>query len=315
MSRAGALAAAGVLAALASRPAHAWELVLDAPASCATGDALRAKIDAQRTAQDPAVVLAVGIQGAARAWRAWVDVEEGGVAQGRRDIAGASCAEVVAAAALIGAMALDRAGESAPAALPSSQPASQPAAEVATLGGREVVMRPARPEPERVGPSPLDVTARVAIGVDAYGLPGPSPSGRLEVAAGRARTRIAFGLAWSMSTEDVDDDGIGVALGMVRFDMRVRLRVWRGLTVGAGVEIGRLSGHAIGIGDRSDRATAWWAALAELGYAIPIHPSADVVLTAEVAKPLKENVFLVDDEPRFRSGTTLRGYAGVAIRF
>lgn len=303
-----AAAAALAAAVLAGSPAHAWELVLDAPASCATGDVLRAKIDAQRTAADPPVVLAVGIEGAARKWRAWVDVNEQGVSQGRRDIAGASCGEVVAAAALIGAMALDRAVEALPVAAPESQPATRPVREP----------RPTTddgPAIEVVRPPPLDVNLRATIGLDAFGLPAPSPSGRVEVDAGRQLLRVAFGVAWSMQTEDVDEDGIGVALGMTRFDVRMRARLWRGLAVAAGAELGRLSGHAIGIGDRSDRATAWWAALAEVGYAFAIHRKTDLVVTAEVAKPLKENVFLVDDEPRFRSGTTLRGYAGVAVHF
>lgn len=307
-------AAAGIawITVALARPAGAWELALDASAACTTPEALRARVDAQRTGADPPLALAITIEGVADAWRAGVDVREADVAQGRREVAGTSCDEVVAAAALIAAMALDRAGgPAAPIA-----PAPAPSDAVTTFGGEPLVLRQPRAEPvEPARPRAFDFAVRLAAGVDVFGLPGPSPGARIEVDAGRGRARVAFGAAWNAEVEDTDADGKGLALGMTRFDARARVRLGAGLAIGVGGELGRISGRGIGVDTALDRATAWWAVLGDASWTIALADELELMLSIEMVKPLNTLVFSVDGVERFRPGLTLRGYGGVGFLF
>jgi hypothetical protein len=311
-SRRAAIAAVAIatLVGLAG-PAHAWTLAYEAPAGCEEGEAFRARAEAQRARPDAPSEASVRVQASEAGGRWHVRLEIGlgtDAAPGARELEGTTCREVTDAAALIVAFSLDGAPVAAvPAAVPAP-PTPRP------------VMPPAAdPQPSELvdaAPSPpVWMALAVAGGLDHGMLPAVAPGLRGGLTIGWRRASLALGLATWAHVEDLDARGAGMAATAWQAQVAARVRLWRGLEAGAGLEIGQLDAVAVGVDSLIPRTVGWQGAGGSLAWRQPLWGDLDFTLETEGLWPFVRPSFQVDGETRFVPGLCVRVWTGLAWRF
>jgi hypothetical protein len=93
-----------------------------------------------------------------------------------------------------------------------------------------------------------------------------------------------------------------------------RLRVARRLEVGAQFEIGELSARGRGVDTILADTGAWQAIGATARIGLWRWRRLEVAADVELLVPIGTTTFVVDGEPRYRTGTTIRGFVGAVWR-
>ena len=294
---------AAVIALLiaAPRAAHAWTLDYDVAGECADAEAFRARVETQRLRNgdvDVRVRVSVALLADAR-WAARVEL--GATGASARELAGASCAEVHDAAILIVAQLLD--GASRPIVVAAATPRS-----ISRVPGVDESVRPRPPDP------PVTIRAGGGFGADARGLAAPSAGARLALDAGWQRAVLALGATRWLSVTEVDDEGQGLSMSAWQVHAAARFRIAQRIEVGAQFEIGELSARGRGVAVVLTDTGAWQAIGPVTRIGLWRWRRLEVTADVELLFPIGTTTFLVDGEPRYRTGTTFRGFVGAVWR-
>lgn len=257
-------------------PAVAGELAWSAPAECPAADKVRAdaeRLSGHRLEEAPIAARAAAWRDAGGTWR--LDLEIAG-AEGQvraRRVAGASCAEVAEAAALIVAMALEaRAATPLPAPVPASTPPPISRARA-----------PAPPSDETA--SSVRWSTAAVTGIDATALPRPAYglgiAGALEMGANRVELRATAWLPRSVLVSPAPVIDVMLLAGAARYCRRLVA------FAGSMGEVGACAGLELGVLRAASAdplwtkvGLAWWAA-PEVGLAAAFRPVRWMALAIE----------------------------------
>jgi hypothetical protein len=290
-----------LIAAAVAAPsvAHAWTLDYDVAPDCADAEAFRARVETQRLHTgdvDVRVhVTVIALDGTR--WSARVEIGP----TGARELAGASCSEVHDAAILIVAQLLD--GATRPVIVPAVAPRA-----MTPVPGVDDASPPRPPDP------PVTIRVGGGFGADARGMASPSAGARLTLDAGWQRAVLAFGATRWLEVTDLDAEGQGLSMSSWQVHAAARLRVARRLEVGAQFEIGELSARGRGVDTILADTGAWQAIGATARIGLWRWRRLEVAADVELLVPIGTTTFVVDGEPRYRTGTTIRGFVGAVWR-
>ena len=314
------LLVAGGLAVSAAAPAHAAQLTLDAPPSCADPATLAqevAELIGRPLAEIPDVDFRIRIAATSPPkWRLHLETVDAQGSSGRaasvrgtREIDGASCAELAEAASVAIAVSV-RTMEAADSAPP------RPATVTSTLPGSPPVATVIASSP----PNPAWGTS-VALGLvtDTGALPSTSPGIALEGELQRGRLRLVLLGSWFTSQDTTGTGGAGgtfqLAVGGGLACFAPRRGRWTALACGGG-ELGRLAGT--GLVARPETGTLFWRAVrADIGATAGLGANTAILLRAGIVRPLARPDFVLDQhELVYRPGAVaLRLTVGVELAF
>jgi hypothetical protein len=253
----------------------------NAPGECPGLDALKAEV--RRVAgqvpppSEPLSADATVRRGSGTSWQLTLTTRAGARA-GERRLAGADCAELMHAAALVMALMIN------PQASIVPEPPSPPPPEAP----------PPPPIPERR----FAVGADVVVGSGALPEIAPGIGLRFAAAAGALSAELRASIWASRSTESPSAPGTGgsfnLADGAIAGCARARRdrRLAPGVCVGASVV--RLHGTGYGVTDPDDAAAWWTVAFAEANLRIRLTPGNAVRLAAQGLVPLGRPNFALD---------------------
>jgi hypothetical protein len=243
---------------------------------------------------------------------------------GRRELTGASCAEVVEQGAVAIAMAAQSKADelAAPEAQPAAITAESSQPTVVTPSGKIRADEPNNaPAAETTKRSHTRFAMALGAAADAGTLPATSPGLELDAALDVAVLRLqALGAIYLPQSRELSSERGGrfsLALAGALACLRWRLESWALLGCG-GFELGRLSGEGEGsdVGYRRLGASLWAAGRAEVGALAPISQRFALVLRGGVALPLARRPFVLDgrDVVHRPSGLAGRAFLGVQVQ-
>jgi hypothetical protein len=238
----------------------------------------------------------VTVAGADARWSARVELGP----TGARELAGASCAEVHDAAILVVAQLLD--GAARPVVAPTLPRA------MSRVPGVDDALRPRPPDP------PVTIRIGGGFGADARGLASPTGGARIVLDGGWQRAVLALGATRWLEISDIDASGQGLSMSAWQVHAAARYRVSRPIEVGAQLEIGELSARGRGVDTVLADTGAWQAIGPVTRIGLYRWRRLEVTADLEVLFPIGTTTFIVDGVPRYRTGTTIRGFVGVAWR-
>lgn len=288
-----------------ARPALAWngpdpDVRWTAPAACPDRDAaltaLRRAASSVATLPPAWSAEAVVVARSDRRWAAHLTLREGDRVLGERDLVERDCRRLVDVAAVVMALSLQESAEH-PAAPP---PTPVPPRPLTPADDRE---RPPVFTPAPVAPPPPRAQwrpwVRVAAGLDATTLPGPSVG--LAVSGGARLGRFVVGVelsAWAPRDTARDAGQSAVAtVDALTASVRAGVRIpwsWGALDLTAGPLVGRVYGRAVGIASPLDNEALWVAAQAAATLCVRVAPSFAVCAEPQGTVTVREPVFQVE---------------------
>jgi hypothetical protein len=289
--------------------ARAAELTVTASAACSPKASIEAQVERlteRSLAQVDGVDFELRIERvAAEDWRLTLRMlsRDGTRRPRRRELAGASCADVTAAAAVAIAMAIegrdDAAEDETPVRLPqiAHDGAAQPNAtrsETRTPASIEGTLAPAATSEQAAWR--FAVAAGGALDVGA--LPALAAGGELELSASSRVLRIAaFGTLFAAQETRVASSGHG---GEFRFALGGALlcaqpRFGRVFVLGCtGFELGRLAAEGRGVNAPDLRGAGWYAVRLEAGPGVELGAGFALLARAGIALPLARPEFVLN---------------------
>lgn len=212
-----------------------------------------------------------------------------------RQLAGASCDEVTAAAAVALAMIVSSSEPSGATALTDEPPAPEPA--VAPLPAMSPAAPPRSKPPRTSAPSRLGLAGALAATGDVGALPDPAAG--VEVAASLDFDRFRLtGLATLIAGSHIDDNEQGADFQLVAGAILGCARRLTGPTVAAlciGAEVGELSGEGAGVRNPRSGASLWWAPRLDLGLSLSLVESWSIFARAGATLPRIRPDFVLGD--------------------
>ncbi|HKE17258.1 MAG TPA: hypothetical protein VKB80_20430 [Kofleriaceae bacterium] len=324
-----ALAAAPAGPAAAQEPAVRLDLAWEAPsaAGCPAAAALRAWID------DAAGAPALGraeVRASRRGERWLARVRVAGT---DRQLVGATCREVAAAAAVIVGLALREPREGAarrgpprqvrdrevPRELERGRPPDRPVAPepVASAASEPDIDASSRAPRSPGGAARLDVGARFGADVGVLGGVAPAARAGLRVAGARLAAGVEGAYATAAHPVSMPAGMASARMTLVSVAAGGCLAALSGVWMCVGAEVGRLSAEATSPFDAASGSGLWLAAHAGPSAAWPVSGGLELVVDAEAVVPVAYPRFVVNREaplPR-PSPVGLRSGVGLRLRF
>lgn len=291
-------------------PALAWPLYYPpTETACVDAAGFRRQVEDQRAAPDTDVDVAIRLETtrAGDTWTVDLTIFVGAEPGARRELQAPSCAEAVAAASLIAALALD-AAPPLPALLPAVPTVTPPAAPPRTPP------RPRRPPPgPRAATPPLTAAVTIELGAAPFGLPGVALGARADLGLGVGPLGLGLGGGGFAGSTQTDATGVGAEASLWFAAVALRAGPWHRLTLGTMFEIGKLAAQGVGVALPRRESLQWQAVGAGLRFEMPTWRGLRPAVAADVAFPLTSRALQVNGTTRFETGPMLRLWIGAAL--